>query len=56
MKRNFKPFGVIMKSLVKAKREPGIWMQEVPVPEYGVNDVLIKIKMGEDKNINLMRC
>ena len=33
-----------MKSLVKAKREPGIWMHEVPVPEYGVNDVLIKIK------------
>lgn len=33
-----------MKSLVKAKSEPGIWMQEVPVPEYGVNDVLIKIQ------------
>lgn len=33
-----------MKSLVKAKREPGIWMEDVPVPEYGVNDVLIQIK------------
>ncbi len=33
-----------MKSLVKAKKERGIWMQDVPVPEYGVNDVLIKIK------------
>lgn len=33
-----------MKSLVKAKREPGIWMEEMPMPEYGVNDVLIKIK------------
>lgn len=33
-----------MKALVKAKREPGIWMQDVPVPEYGVNDVLIKIE------------
>ena len=33
-----------MKSLVKAKREPGIWMEDVPMPEYGVNDVLIKIK------------
>lgn len=32
-----------MKSLVKAKREPGIWMQDVPMPDYGVNDVLIKI-------------
>ncbi len=33
-----------MKSLVKAKREPGIWMEDVPMPQYGVNDVLIKIK------------
>lgn len=33
-----------MKSLVKAKREPGIWMEDIPIPEYGVNDVLIKIK------------
>jgi threonine 3-dehydrogenase len=32
-----------MKSLVKAKAEPGIWMQDVPVPEFGLNDVLIKI-------------
>ena len=32
-----------MKSLVKAKRETGIWMQDVPMPDYGVNDVLIKI-------------
>ncbi|KTD16646.1 L-threonine 3-dehydrogenase [Legionella jordanis] len=32
-----------MKSLVKAKPEPGIWMEDVPMPEYGVNDVLIKI-------------
>ncbi len=33
-----------MKSLVKAKREPGIWLTDVPTPEYGVNDVLIKIE------------
>lgn len=33
-----------MKSLVKAKAEPGIWMQDVSEPEYGVNDVLIKIE------------
>lgn len=33
-----------MKSLVKAKSEPGIWMQDTPIPEIGVNDVLIKIK------------
>ncbi len=33
----------MMKSLVKVKPEPGIWMAEAPVPEPGVNDVLIKI-------------
>ena len=33
-----------MKSLAKAKAEPGIWMEDVPVPECGANDVLIKIK------------
>jgi threonine 3-dehydrogenase len=32
-----------MKSLVKKYAEPGIWMDEVPIPEYGPNDVLIKI-------------
>jgi threonine 3-dehydrogenase len=32
-----------MRALVKAKPEPGIWLQDVPVPEIGVNDVLIKI-------------
>ncbi|TIU64010.1 MAG: L-threonine 3-dehydrogenase, partial [Mesorhizobium sp.] len=34
----------MMKALVKAKAEPGIWMEEVPVPEIGPNDVLIKVK------------
>jgi len=33
-----------MKSLAKLKREPGIWMQDAPMPEIGHNDVLIKIK------------
>ena len=33
-----------MKALVKAKAEPGIWMQDVPVPEIGPNDVLIKVR------------
>ncbi len=32
-----------MKALVKKFAKPGIWMDEVPVPEYGPNDVLIKI-------------
>lgn len=34
-----------MKALAKLKREPGIWMiKDAPIPEYGYNDVLIKIK------------
>lgn len=33
-----------MKSLVKAKPEPGLWMQDSPVPEIGINDVLIRIR------------
>jgi threonine 3-dehydrogenase len=33
-----------MKALVKAKREPGLWMEELPVPEIGPNDVLIRVK------------
>ena len=32
-----------MKALVKKKSEPGIWMDDVPTPEVGHNDVLIKI-------------
>jgi threonine 3-dehydrogenase len=34
----------LMKALVKARPEPGIWMEEVPVPEPGPNDVLIRVK------------
>ncbi len=33
----------MMKALVKKYPEPGIWIEEVPVPEIGINDVLIKI-------------
>ncbi len=32
-----------MKALVKAKSEAGIWLEDVPVPEVGINDVLIRI-------------
>ena len=32
-----------MKALVKKYSEPGLWLDEVPVPETGINDVLIKI-------------
>lgn len=33
-----------MFALVKERPEPGLWMREVPIPEPGPNDVLIKIK------------
>ncbi len=33
-----------MKALVKSKSEKGLWMEEVDIPEMGINDVLIKIK------------
>jgi L-threonine 3-dehydrogenase len=33
-----------MRALVKAKRERGIWMQDVPKPVIGDGEVLIKIK------------
>jgi threonine 3-dehydrogenase len=32
-----------MKALVKAKAERGIWMEDIPQPKVGHNDVLIKI-------------
>jgi len=33
-----------MKALVKSKAEPGLWLEDVPIPAVGVNDVLIKVK------------
>lgn len=33
-----------MRTLSKLKAEKGIWMTEAPIPEYGPNDVLIKIR------------
>jgi threonine 3-dehydrogenase len=33
-----------MKALVKSKFEKGIWLEEIPMPPMGHNDVLIKIK------------
>ncbi|CAM5725085.1 L-threonine 3-dehydrogenase [Streptomyces microflavus] len=32
-----------MKALVKQKAEPGLWLMDVPEPEYGPGDVLIKV-------------
>jgi threonine 3-dehydrogenase len=33
----------MMKALVKKFSKPGLWMHEVPVPDYGINDVLIRV-------------
>jgi threonine 3-dehydrogenase len=32
-----------MKALVKRKAEPGLWLEDVPEPEIGISDVLIRI-------------
>jgi len=32
-----------VKALVKSKSEPGLWLDEVPMPQIGINDVLIKV-------------
>jgi threonine 3-dehydrogenase len=32
-----------MRALVKARPEPGLWMEDVPAPEIGINDVLIQV-------------
>ena len=32
-----------MRALVKAKAEPGLWMQDVPLPEPGDGEVLIRV-------------
>ena len=33
-----------MKALVKAKSEPGLWMEDVDIPSIAASDVLIKVK------------
>jgi threonine 3-dehydrogenase len=32
-----------MKALVKSHAKEGIWLEDVPIPEYGINDVRIKV-------------
>jgi threonine 3-dehydrogenase len=32
-----------MKALVKSRSEPGLWLEDVPEPEIGINDVLIQV-------------
>jgi len=32
-----------MKALVKSQAQPGLWLEDVPVPSIGINDVLIRV-------------
>jgi len=32
-----------MKALVKSRSERGLWLENVPIPEVGINDVLIRV-------------
>lgn len=32
-----------MKALVKKERQPGLWLEDVPKPTIGINDVLIRV-------------
>jgi threonine 3-dehydrogenase len=32
-----------MKALVKREASPGLWLEDVPIPEIGINDVLIEV-------------
>jgi len=32
-----------MKALVKKERQPGLWLEDVPKPQVGINDVLIHV-------------
>ena len=33
-----------MKALVKSRAERGLWLEEIPEPEIGINDVLIRVR------------
>jgi threonine 3-dehydrogenase len=33
----------MMKALVKKEARKGLWLEDVPIPEYGINDVLIRV-------------
>jgi threonine 3-dehydrogenase len=33
-----------MRALVKSKREPGLWLEDIEAPKPGINDVLIRVR------------
>ncbi|MFZ0590261.1 MAG: L-threonine 3-dehydrogenase [Bryobacteraceae bacterium] len=45
-----------MKALVKSRSEPGLWLEDVPEPGIGINDVLIRVLLtgicGTDLHIH----
>src|SRR5260370_31070422 len=45
-----------MKALVKSRAEPGLWLEDVPEPTIGINDLLIRVLRtglcGTDLNIS----
>ncbi len=43
--RTVKPFRAMktMNALVKSHAKPGLWLQQVPCPQPGINDVLIRV-------------
>jgi threonine 3-dehydrogenase len=44
-----------MKALVKSRSQRGLWLEEIPVPDPGINDVLIRVLLtglcGTDQHI-----
>ena len=33
-----------MKALVKSRAERGLWLEDIPEPEIGINDVLVNVR------------
>src|SRR3978361_1088170 len=38
------PTSKLMKALVKSRPEPGLWLEDFPIPTIGINDVLVRVK------------
>src|SRR5690348_1628111 len=41
--RTFIQWRMAMKALVKSEAGPGLWLKDVPQPEIGINDLLIRV-------------
>src|SRR3978361_893060 len=38
------PTSKLMKALVKSRPEPGLWLEDFPIPTIGINDVLVRVR------------